>query len=86
MIDKRLYEHPTVRLLPLAGLSLLIGSEKKLPTDPTDGTDEALSKGNDGFWDEWFWEVWQIWKNNNKLIYEKNSIFHIIVVAFLEQC
>ena len=52
MIDKRLYEHPTVRLLPLAGLSLLIGSEKKLPTDPTDGTDEALSKGNDGFWDE----------------------------------
>ena len=59
MIDKRLYEHPTVRLLQLAGLSLLVGSEKELPTDPTDGTGEALSKGDDGFWDECddgFWD------------------------------
>ena len=52
MIYKRTYEQPTTRLLLFEGIVLLTGSETTLPTDPTDGTDEALSKGNDDFWDE----------------------------------
>ena len=52
MIYKRTYEQPTTRLLLFESIVLLTGSETTLPTDPTDGTDEALSKGNDDFWDE----------------------------------
>ena len=52
MIEKRTYEQPATRLLLLQGISLLTGSETTLPTDPTDGTEEALSKGDDDFWDD----------------------------------
>ncbi len=51
MIEKRTYEQPATRLLLLQGISLLTGSETTLPTDPTDGTEEALSKDDD-FWDD----------------------------------
>ena len=51
MIEKKTYEQLATRLLLLQGISLLTGSETTLPTDPTDGTEEALSKGDDDFWD-----------------------------------
>ena len=49
---KKFYERPVVDMHQLAGIALLSGSETTLPTDPTDGTDEALSKDDGGYWED----------------------------------
>ena len=46
------YETPRIKMLPLAGCTVLAGSgEEELTLNPDDGTNEALSKENDTDWD-----------------------------------
>lgn len=53
---KKNYQCPIVRILEMQGQGLLQGSkldDEILPSDPNDGTGEALSKKTGrGFWDD----------------------------------